>query len=128
MKTLFITLATLVSTAALAQTLPTVESVTQSTFIQAACPLCQGGAEVTQTTFTFSEEWCSNPVTSDDYELVINEQSSMSGDVSYNVQIVSNVGQVIDCFGPTRKYTYSITTQELKKNERYVLQNPSVIK
>lgn len=40
---------------------------------------------------------------------------------------VKENGPLMDCAGPTRKYTYEVRTEALAKGQRYILGNPSVM-
>ena len=106
---------------------PVVEDVSRMTYIEPSCPVCDGGIEVTKTTFTFTDEWCRSDVPADVYEVVLGQHNSMTG-ISQTTVTVAVTAPIADCMGPTRPITFQLTTDKLMKDERYILTNPSVIK
>lgn len=127
MKYFFIALIAIFSMNVFALNGPVVESVEMMTYIEPSCPVCDGGVEVTKTTFTFTEEWCRSNITSDAYEIKIDEVASISWN-SYTTVTIGLKQQQVDCMGPTRIINFELSTDELKRGERYILTNPSVIK
>lgn len=127
MKYFFMALIAVFSMNVFALNGPVVESVERNTFIDPACPVCDGGVEVTETVFTFTEEWCRSDIDSNAYEIVLGETTGMIGMPRPTVTIQVK-GQMADCMGPTRPVTFRLSTDELVEGERYILTNPSVIR
>ena len=127
MKQIFIALIAAFSVNVFAFNGPVVESVNMMTYIEPSCPVCDGGMEVTKTTFTFTEDWCRSDVSADVYEVVLGQHHSMIG-VPQATVTIAVTAPIADCMGPTRPITFQLTTDQLVKGERYILTNPSVIK
>lgn len=104
-----------------------VEDVTQMTFLKPACKFCAGGVDVTTTTVHFSNVSCAN-FGNGNFELNVEEQLQGLNSSAEQVVSVQLKGQVADCFGPTRKYDYSLSTDKLLPGQRYIIGNPSVLK
>lgn len=81
----------------------------------------------TVTTFEFTEHSCRkfHPE-----EFVVNVEEKTLGLSSEVVKFVKveMAGPAIDCMGPTRSYKYKISTDEIKVDDKYILNNPSVLK
>lgn len=102
-----------------------VEKVTQNSYILADCPYCMGGQEVTTTQIQFSDVSCLDYTGS--YKIKVEDKErGFYSDSEKFITIVNT--RNVDCFGPTRKRSYSISTEELQAGERYILGNPSVLK
>lgn len=129
MKNLLLIAITMFSVSVFANThLPIVTDISTSQFIDTGdCQLCLGGKLVTETTFTFVDQWCATPDVDSAYEIVISEKPfGFPGEIQKTVSVVQKE-MVVDCMGGTREYTFQLSTDELN-GDGYILLNPTTIK
>jgi hypothetical protein len=100
-----------------------VEVVEQFTMIEPSCPMCTGGPEVTTTTIHFSHVSCAN-MEGSFYLKIEGKQMGFQGELETFVSVAMKE-PVMDCMGPTHMRDYSLSTKELKRDQRYILGNPS---
>jgi len=125
MKKFLVLLALLIQTA-FAQNI-VVEDIKQVSAYVPACPFCMGGVIKTDTTITFSNYSCAR-FSAENFFLNI-EKKIIGTSGATEIYVTVEVQPFLkDCKGPTKKYEYSLTTEELESATRYILTNPSVLK
>ncbi len=103
-----------------------VTDVTQLKVLVAACPVCEGGTEVTTTTFKFELTSCGS--LDGQFNISVKSQPlGISGDSVKVVQIQLDPNAV-DCAGPTQTRTYELATTELEAGVSYVLDEATYLK
>ena len=105
---------------------PIVENVYQRSMIVPSCDVCLGGPIVTTTTFHFSEVSCSS--FAGQYEVKISQANSSLGSAPETYVTIGLKSIPRDCMGPVQKRMYSISTEQIKRGERYILNNQSLLK
>lgn len=91
----------------------TIEKIEKESFIQADCPVCQGGPLVTTTTFTISMSSC-----------LVYEPSDFRLEVSNGTVSISPKPTLLDCDSGDFERQYTIVTDKLEAGTAYKIVNP----
>ena len=104
-----------------------VEDVKQYEQLIPSCPICDGGPMVTTTIIEFSMISCMQYPT-DVFDIEISGPfSSYSATLPKSLKVVLKDG-LADCFGPASRHEYSLDTKEIRKDERILILNPTIMK